>query len=113
MPVHEQYFEKKEELNRELTDRIRNKLGKNINFSVFKERNFVAEAEADAAKGELIGQIYENMAEYLAKPSFPEKFFMKRYEELKKLCLLAQHVKQPDEFEEDDGPADFSACFKD
>lgn len=113
LPFCEEVLLEIQEDDVELMGAIRKKLGEALIFSVMKERNFVAEEEADAAKEELVGQVSENITEYLKKPSFPKKLFTRRYEECKKNCLLARQVNQNEELADDDGPADFSACFKD
>jgi len=113
LPLHEEFFREIKEEDTELLGAIRQKLGETLVFSVMKERFFVAEPEADGAREELVGQVHDNMADYLQKPSFPKKLFARRYAEVKKICLLARHAKQTEEQADDDGPADFSACFKD
>ena len=113
LPVREEFFEEIQEEDAEMLGAIRQKFGETLVFSVVKERNFIAGDEADGAREELVGQVHDNMADYLKKPPFPKKLFARRYAEYKKICLLAQHVKQTEELADDDGPADFSACFKD
>lgn len=113
LPLREEFFREIKEEDTELLGAIRQKLGETLVFSVVKERNFIAGDAADSAREELVGQVRDNMADYLKKPSFPKKLFAKRYAEVKKICLFAQHAKQTEELADDDGPADFSACFKD
>ncbi len=113
LPVFDGYFAEVEDEDAELLGTIRKELREALVFSVMKERNFIAEAEAIDARDELVDQVYENMAEYLKRPAFPKKLFVKRFEEVRNSCLLAQRVKYKDEPEDDDSPADFSACFKD
>lgn len=113
LPVREELLAEWRENCPELLHAARQNLGETVSFSVFKERNFIEESEVDAARGELIAQVNENMAGYLKNPAFPEKLFASRYAQAKKICSLERQIKQAQERDDDDGPADFSACFKD
>ena len=113
LPAQAEFIAEKKEENPELLDMILEKLGKTISFSVCKERNFVAESDIGSARDGLIEQVYENMTEYLDNQAFPKKLFESRYAELKEICLLKLQIKRVDELDDEDGPTDFSSCFKD
>ncbi|MFZ5775644.1 MAG: hypothetical protein ACOY3Z_09200 [Thermodesulfobacteriota bacterium] len=90
------------------------RLGQEIVFSLDKERNFVDEKEHPEVLRKMVEDVFANMRAYLATPSFPEKLLRKRYEEARQACLIErQYASLPQSGDEDDGPADFSSCFRD
>lgn len=113
LPVHAGFFDKRNENDPELFEEIKQKIGETILFSIPKERNFVAEPDKDSIVSEFIGQVSSNMLTYLDNSVFAQKLFEHRYEEIKKAVLAERCDNRKDEPEEDDGPADFSACFID
>lgn len=97
----------------ELLGAIRKQLGDELVFSLDKERNFVAEEEKQEVFTELLGQVNDNLLAYLANPAFPEKLFRRRCEELKaRLLIERQQERSAAAQAEDEGPADFSSCFR-
>lgn len=89
-------------------------LGSEVSFAMTKERNFVDGDEQPDVLRAMVEDIFANMVAYLSNQRFPEKLLRKRYGEAKQACLVArQYARIEHDGEEDDGPADFSACFRD
>ncbi len=112
IPVAPDRFNGRQE-DAELLEKIRARMGDTLVFSVTKERHFVAEDEKDAVLAGLVQQLLDNAATYIDRPDFPEKLFVARYEDARKHCQLVSRMQPVDSGDEDDGPADFSACFRD
>lgn len=99
-----------------LLQKIKDAMGHEMTFVIDKERIFVAEEDKEEVLNLLVAQINENMLAYLQSEALPSRLFGKRYEELRKKCLFQLQnpsAEDDEEDEEDDGPADFSACFRD
>ncbi len=97
----------------ELFSLIRRRMGDELSMDLVQERNFIDAEVREEVSRELLARISENMTGYLAAESFPGRFFDIRYEEVKKACLVDMARGTDDHEEDDDGPADFSACFRD
>jgi len=97
----------------ELLVTIKGRLGDSVSLILNRERNFIDAEEKESVVTELIAQIEDNLVGYLSDPSFPQKLFVRRYEEVRKQCVLERLQQQAPVADEDDGPADFSACFRD
>ena len=117
LPVDEAFFSRVDEADLALQAEIREKMAGSVKFSATKERTFIAETERAALVELMVADILTNMVTYLNKPGFPEKLFARKYEEIRLACSTARHYRSlPDEDRDgdaDDGPADFSSCFKD
>jgi len=82
--------------------------------TIFRERNFIDESEKDGILQELFSQLSENARTYMGGELFARKLFAKKIDEFKLKYLMQKEIeRQAATDEEDDGPADFSACFKD
>ena len=84
-----------------------------FSFELNKERVFVE----DDCKGEvvesIIAEMEVNILGYISRPSFIEKFFRKRFQEVLEQKKVSSRVSAEGiDAEEDKGPADFSECFK-
>lgn len=97
----------------ELIAMVKEQLGDSVTLLLDRERNFVDADDKDAVVDQLIDQIEENLVGYLSDPSFPQKLFARQYDRIHKQCVLARQQLQSPVADEDDGPADFSACFRD
>lgn len=113
LPLERAALEREVGGNPELIDYIFQELEGRLLFVVRRERNFVAAEEKEPALVELQGQLYENLADYLANPNFPGKLLARRCEELSEAYRHARQRPSAEEEEEESGPADFSACFRD
>ncbi|MFN2367134.1 MAG: hypothetical protein ABR523_11850 [Desulfurivibrionaceae bacterium] len=115
MPLTDEHLEKmRADEGPEQFSAIRRLLGDEITMELVQERNFVDEAARQDVISGMLASIDENISGYLASASFPARFFGLRYRQAKKLSQLETVVPgdEPRE-DEDDGPADFSACFFD
>lgn len=117
LPVDDGFFSRVVEADLALQAEIREKMAGSVKFSAVKERTFIAETERAALVELMVADILTNMVTYLNKPGFPEKLFARKYEEMRKACDTARHYRRLQEedrdgHDADEGPADFSACFK-
>jgi hypothetical protein len=92
---------------------IRRRMGDELSMDLIQERNFIDEGVREEVSRELLARIFENMTGYLSAESFPGRFFDMRYEEAKKACLVDLARGDDNHADDDDEPADFSACFRD
>ncbi|HIJ91243.1 MAG: hypothetical protein OEV89_11145 [Desulfobulbaceae bacterium] len=116
LPVDEEFFSLLSEDDLALQAEIREAMAGSVKFSATKERTFVAETERASMVECMVADILSNMVTYLNRPEFPAKLFARKYEELRMACSTARHYRglpnEEHEMDGDDGPADFSACFK-
>lgn len=97
----------------ELVAMVQERLGDSVALYLDRERNFVDAEEKDAVILMLIDQIEENLVGYLADPSFPQKLFDRQYQKMRTQCEIELQQRQAVVDDEEEGPADFSACFRD
>ena len=116
IPVEEGFFSRVAEEDLDLQAEVREGMAGAIRFSVIKERTFIAESEREAMVARMVTEIMDNMVVYLNRVDFPERLFARKYAELRESCATARHYRRLPERESegdaDEGPADFSACFK-
>ncbi|MFO7606531.1 MAG: hypothetical protein R6W72_09560 [Desulfurivibrionaceae bacterium] len=115
MPLTDENLEKVRSDDRpENFSAIRRLLGDEITMELVQERNFIDEAARHEVISGMLASIDENISGYLSSASFPARFFGLRYRQAKKPSQMetVPPGDQPGEAE-DDGPADFSACFSD
>ncbi|MFH1020570.1 MAG: hypothetical protein V1782_08200 [Pseudomonadota bacterium] len=117
LPVDDGFFSRVPEADLDLQSEIQEKMAGSVKFSATKERTFIAETERAALVELMVADILTNMVTYLNKPGFPEKLFARKYEEMRKACDTARHYRllqneDRDGDDADEGPPDFSACFK-
>ncbi len=87
-----------------------------INHVFTKERNFVDEKLKDEVVAEFLEQIEQVSLPYLAADSFIENLFQQNMDDFVQEYRVRQEMNllaTDDDDGEDDGPADFSACFND
>ena len=114
IPVSEDFFSRHPESDPKVLAEVQAKMDGHVTFTVSKERNFVDDAEKEGILSAMVEQVSAHMVDYLANPKFPEKLFFSKYQELKQTCLVDRQYRMNAVVDEDDeGPADFSACFKD
>lgn len=99
-----------------LLERFMAKMAGKISHVCTKERNFVDAACKDEVVAELLAQLQETILPYLAAEVFIDRFlqqnvddFVQEYRVREELGLALEN----EEDEEDEGPADFSDCFRD
>ena len=117
LPVDEGFFSRVDEADFALQAEVREMMAGSVTFSAVKERTFIAETERAALVELMVADILTNMITYMNKPEFPEKLFARKYEEIRTACSTARHYRglpnEDRDGDDDVGPADFSACFKD
>jgi hypothetical protein len=113
MPLTEAHFAERQEEKPELSALIRRRMGARACLELVQERHFIDAAAREEVSRELLARISENMTGYLASGAFPGRLFAVRYEEARQACR-AEMARGADPHDEDEaGPADFSACFRD
>lgn len=100
------------ESGEELFQKFYEKMAGVIRYSIIKERNFVDDKERDKVIKALVLQFDETVNTYLNNLTFPKKLLVKEYEEFK-LGYREPVPTTAQDTDENDGPADFSGCFRD
>ncbi len=117
LPVDEEFFSRISEADIALQAEVREVMAGSVKFSATKERTFVAETERASLVELMVADILTNMVTYMNRPEFPERLFARKYEEIRLACFTARHYRslsgEDRDGDDDVGPADFSACFKD
>lgn len=91
---------------------LKDSLGE-IVFEIVRERNFISETEKQKTIDVMLSDIQENIVTYIEKPMFIEKLVEKRIIEWREACNREVLTDASQELNaEEDGPADFSDCFK-
>ncbi len=114
VPVPEELWESKINEEPDVLSCVKKKLGEAMVITVVRERNFVPEEDYGRVISELADNVESTIMDYADNESFSAKLFAKQYEEKIEQCIMEEHMKDlPDKSsEEDEGPADFSSCFK-
>jgi len=97
----------------EMTAAFKERYNNGISLNLVKERNFIDETVKDQVVQELLDQIYEHSLDYMKNQTFPLKLVKSKFDAFKKEYYYRKEMQVTDDNDEDDGPADFSACFKD
>ncbi|MEW6518799.1 MAG: hypothetical protein AB1461_05245 [Thermodesulfobacteriota bacterium] len=98
----------------EMASAMQQDCAQTVVHAVCRERNFIDEKDKDRILHELFKQLLANARTYMAGELFARKLFAKKVDEFKLKYLVQQQLGRQVEVEdEDDGPADFSACFRD
>ena len=108
-PILDEWWSRCAGENVQFLFKVQEIMGKTLTFSVKKVRHFVTVADKDAVAKGFLDQTEKNIMPYLGNEKFPEKLFVRRYNEIKEKLLLEDMLQPRDEplFEEDDGSADF------
>lgn len=78
-----------------------------------KERNFVDDKAKDDVVAEVLAHIKENALKYIENSVFSENLVRQKVDEFRQKCLVKRELGMDTHEEEEEGPADFSACFRD
>ncbi len=114
IPLTESYFDRLSLDDPDFLIFLRERLGNNLSYVVTKERIFVDGKEKDKIYKEMLEDFLESTVSYIGSPLFPQKLFESHFEKLKKEYDVKKQMDMLEEDDEDDdGPADFSACFQD
>ncbi|MFH1217468.1 MAG: hypothetical protein V1706_13290 [Pseudomonadota bacterium] len=94
---------------------LKDKFARGVTHTISKERNFIDEQDKDAILVELLTQLQDNVFLYLGSDRFPQSLLQKKIDDFQKEFELTQKMGAvvAVQDEEEEGPADFSACFRD
>lgn len=114
LPLTESYFDHLSLDDADFLIFLRERLGSNLSYVISKERTFVDENDKDEIYGDMLTELQESTVSYIGSSLFPQKLFESHFEKLKKEYDVKKEMDMLEEDDEDDdGPADFSACFQD
>ena len=113
LPVDKELFKNKAEDDPGLFARITDHIGEEIRKDFVLERNFVDDSEKDDVVDDLFARLKDNIKTYLAVEKFPARLFDESYDKARTICLTMTERPQDGSPVDEDGPADFSACFND
>lgn len=98
----------------EMASAMKRDCAESIRHLLSRERNFVEENDLEAVRQDLFDHLYENARRYMSGELFVQKLFEKKVEEFRSKYLVQKELERMTHDEDDDeGPADFSACFRD
>jgi hypothetical protein len=116
VPVVPFYFDHYQEVEPGFLEELKTVLGQTVSFAIAKERNFIADEDKDKVLNELVEQVDSTVFSYLNNPKFPEKIFRQKIEKtMQKLAMekaMNSLTNLNSQIDDDEGPADFSFCFK-
>lgn len=79
-----------------------------------KERHFVDDRLKDEVIAELVATLNRNSMNYVANPVFADNLVQQKVEMVKQELKVRQGLDMVEhDMDDDEGPADFSACFRD
>jgi len=110
MPIPAAYWPANQ--NRDLLCRIQETMRDKLTYDKLLGKHFVAADDMPLILTGFIQQAETNIIPYLANPAFPQRLFAERYKEAEASCRLNRPAPAT-VVEDDDGPADFSHCFRD
>ncbi len=113
LPVTDDDFASLPQDDPDLLQYLREKFAGNLSFSTVRERIFVDETEQEQVFSELLKTFLESTLDYLAAPNFPEQLMDSKFKKFSQEYQVKKELDKLVEEDDDDGPADFSACFKD
>ena len=90
IPIDESYWGMVEHDDPQLLADVKRILGKRLMFVTTQKRIFIDATERETVFQEMVQQVYSSMLEYLKKPHFPQKFFMRQYRDACQNVLLRQ-----------------------
>ena len=91
---------------------VREQLSGGLEFEMDMEKVFVDQQERDGVFAGLLERAEENLLDYMAKESFIHGLLAKKQAEYRERYRLRRQDASYDYLDDDDGPADFSDCFK-
>ena len=90
---------------------LREALGRSVGVEFIRERNFIAAPEKEAVLHGLLADLERHAIPYLDNEALAGRLVRRRLAELgsRRCGMVALPAREPDD---DPGPADFSACFR-
>lgn len=114
LPLTEEDFASLPQDDPDLLQYLRKEFAGNLSFSTVRERVFVDDTEQEQVFAELLEIFNGDILNYLASPTFPRKLMADEFTRLSQEYRVKKELDMlVDDEEDDDGPADFSACFAD
>ena len=113
LPLPESYFDGLFPDDPDFLEFLRERLGGHLSYVVIKERTFVDENEKDKTCAGMLTELQESTVSYIGSSLFPRKLFESHLKKLQKEYDVKRELGILEEENDDDGPADFSACFQD
>ncbi len=114
LPLIESYFSRISLDDPDFLIFLRERLAGNLSYVVIKERTFVDENDKDNIYQDMLTELQESTVSYIGSSLFPQKLFESHFEKLKKEYDVKKEMDMlKEDAENDEGPADFSACFQD
>lgn len=90
IPIDDSFWETAAREDPEHLPGIRKMLGESLVFASNRKRSFLDTGERDSVLGEMVQQVYSSMLEYLKRPDFPQRLFIKKYNDARQKLLLQQ-----------------------
>ncbi|MBU0730276.1 MAG: hypothetical protein KKA70_11095 [Proteobacteria bacterium] len=81
--------------------------------TLYKERHFIPQQDVEKTVSELIDRVFATTLAYFESKRFPVKYIEKAYAEFEENLKHLSETGLEAEDQEDEGPADFSHCFRD
>ena len=113
LPLTDDNFASLPQDDPDLLQYLRERFAGNLSFSTVRERVFVDDEEQALVFSELLKNFMDNTLDYLAAPNFPEQLMDSEFKKKSQEYRVKKELDMLVEEDDDDGPADFSACFKD
>ncbi|MFH7320968.1 hypothetical protein ACHHRT_10225 [Desulfurivibrio sp. D14AmB] len=102
------------EADPELRAAILERLGDQLRLQVSRTRNFIDQHERVQVLEQLLAALKAHVLDYFAKPTFPDRLYQESWRRLRQECLNDLNRRQlAAETDDDQGPSDFSALFRD
>lgn len=113
--VEDEFFESQSISDPDFYSFLKQECRKGLNYIIVKERVFIDEQDIEIVRNDMLQQLEANAIHYMASEHFPRKFFEKKSNELKKQYYINKEMEKlrVSSEDDDDEPADFSACFRD
>lgn len=111
MPIPVDFMKSYSDNNQELFNKFYEKTAGEIRYHIVRERNFIDDKEHDRVIRELVLQFDKTVDDYLNSLTFPKKLVAKEFEKFK-LGYREPEPANTEDTEEEEGPVDFSMCFK-
>ncbi|MEW6674371.1 MAG: hypothetical protein AB1427_21965 [Thermodesulfobacteriota bacterium] len=98
----------------ELRQEFMEKYGAGVRHDIVRDRHFIDARDRDAVRDDLLQQLVNNAFAYLGGARFPGSLLEKKFADFRQERELARRMSElAGEEDEEDGPADFSFCFRD
>lgn len=111
--IPEAYWTARQDKEAPLLSRIRELMGDKAKFSSSREKHFVDDKERPTLMEGLLTEVHTTILPYLSSPAFADKLIDDQFNKTKTRVLQENRPNTARADDDDDGPADFSHCFRD